>query len=97
MTPEQKYYNNVLLPELVVYFPEAEIIRVDPSTNRGKPDYIILNGKRWAALETKRSPTAGIQPNQEYWVNLFNDMSYASFVYPENQKRVIAELRGVLL
>ena len=44
-------------------------------------------------LEVKKSKNAKRQPNQEYYVDKLNDMSYATFVYPENKDKVMDELR----
>lgn len=69
-----------------------KILRLDPTLNRSIPDYIILCGDNWALLEFKKSKDANKQPNQNYYVQLFNEMSYASFVYPENSEEVINDL-----
>lgn len=70
-------------------FPGAIILKNDPDINQGFPDLTILWEDRWAVLEVKRSATASHQPNQDYYVNRLNAMSYSSFVYPENMKEVI--------
>lgn len=74
-------------------FPEAVIIHLDPNDIPGIPDMLILNDHRWAALEGKAYENASHQPNQDYYVSLLNDMSYSSFVYPENEEEVLYELQ----
>lgn len=71
-------------------FPDA-IIRKQEG-QQGFPDLLILHGKNWVALECKVSKNAHHQPNQDIYVNKLNDMSYASFIFPENEEEVLNEV-----
>lgn len=77
-------------------FPGCLVLKNDPKYKQGIPDLIILYGKHWAMTEIKRSKNATHRPNQDYWVKRLNTMSYAAFVYPENVKSIIEELKEVL-
>lgn len=73
-------------------FPGCIIIITDPTTQQGIPDRIILWHNKWAALEFKQSRTAKKRPNQDYYVDIMDRMSFAAFIYPENEEEVLREL-----
>lgn len=89
-------FQNLLIKEIKKSFPGSIILKNDPSYIQGFPDLLVLNGERWGALETKSSLESSIQPNQKYYVDLLNSMSYADFVYPENKERILNELQEAL-
>lgn len=68
-------------------------LKGNSATRQGVPDRMYLNGGRWAALEFKKDAKAVKQPNQPYYVEKLGEMSYASFVYPENADEVISGIR----
>lgn len=85
-----------LIKDLKNMFPGSIIMKTDPTYIQGLPDLLILHKDKWAALEVKRSATASKRPNQDYYVDKMDDMSYASFIYPENKEDVLDELRKTL-
>ena len=74
-------------------FPGCIVVHLDPNEIQGIPDLLILYNDMWAALEGKKSATASHRPNQDYYVDLMNQMSFASFIYPENKEEVLHELQ----
>lgn len=81
-----------LIKELKETFPGCMVLKNDPDYIQGIPDIIVLHKNKWATLECKKSATAERQPNQEYYINTMNDMSFSRFIYPENKDTVIKEL-----
>ena len=92
---ERDFQRN-LIKELKDIFVGCIIMKNDSSYIQGIPDLLILYKDRWAALEVKKSATASHRPNQEYYVDKMNEMSYASFIYPENKEDVLDELQQTL-
>jgi len=88
---EGRYQRHVIL-ELRKRFTGCVILKNDPTYVQGIPDLTILYMSRWALLEVKVSIDAPVQPNQEYYVSMLNDMSYAAFICPENEEDVFREL-----
>lgn len=81
-----------LISELEQRFPGCIVLKNDPDYIQGIPDLTILYRDRWASLECKRSEEAEKQPNQEYYVERMDDMSFSRFIYPENKEEVLHDL-----
>lgn len=89
-------FQKKLIDELRDRFPDSIILKNDPNYIAGIPDLLILNGNKWASLEVKKSAKAKHRPNQDYYVDKMNKMSYSSFVYPENKEDVLNDLERSL-
>lgn len=89
---ENKFQSD-LIKEIKERFEGCEVLKNDPNYIQGIPDLIILYKDKWAALECKREKNASKRPNQKYYVNKFNDMSYANFIFPENKEEVLDEIQ----
>lgn len=89
----ESVFQKRLIRKIKQMFPECMIIKNDSNYIQGVPDLLILCGNKWAMLECKRSKDADHQPNQDYYVELFDSMSFARFIFPENQEEVLYELQ----
>ena len=89
---ESKFQRD-LKKELKQMFPGCIITKMDSGDIQGIPDLLILYKNKWATLENKRSANASKRPNQEYYVNKMNEMSFSRFIYPENKEEVLNDLR----
>jgi len=81
-----------LKEELKARFPGCFIIKLDANQIQGIPDLLVLWGRSWAILETKRGVKSIRQPNQEYYVGLFDEMSFSAFVHPLNYREILDDL-----
>ena len=82
-----------LKKEIKQMFPGCIITKLDSGDIQGIPDLLVLlNDSRWFTLEVKKNSKAHKQPNQEYYVNKMNEMSFSRFIYPENKEEVLDEL-----
>lgn len=95
MTPESKFKKK-LIEEIERQYPGAVILKNDANRLQGIPDHIILFGPRWAMFEAKAYEKAEHRVNQDYYVHLLDDMSFARFVYPENKEIFLHELQQAL-
>lgn len=86
-------YQRKLIKKLNLLFPGCQILKLDPQENQGHPDLIILFRNLWAMLEVKFSAKAHQQPNQAHWVKVFDEMSFASFIHPQNEEQVLNDLQ----
>ncbi len=88
----ESVYQSRLIRELRERFPGCVILKNDTAYLQGIPDLTIFWGHLWAMLEVKASADAPVQPNQEYYVELMDGMSFAAFIHPENEAEVLREL-----
>lgn len=92
---ESKFQSN-LKKELKNMFPGCIVTKLDSGDIQGIPDLLILYKNKWATLENKKTAKAHRQPNQDYYVNKMNDMSFSKFIYPENKEEVLTDLKKYL-
>ena len=84
-------FQDKLRDELKNLFPGCMIFKMDQV--QGIPDLLILYKDKWASLENKKSANAKRQPNQEYYVDKMNEMSFSRFICPENKEEVLSDLQ----
>lgn len=89
----ERNYQAKLIKRIERALPEAYVRKAD--IQQGWPDLLILAPGFWALLEVKRGVPGpeDFQPNQEWWIEEFNNMSFSACIYPENEQDVIDGLR----
>lgn len=86
-------YQAKLIKRLYKMFPGCIVLKLDSLYQQGILDLIILYGSKWASLEVKASDRSRIQPNQRYFVDRLDEMSFAAFIHPENEAEVLDALQ----
>ena len=86
-------YQAKLIKKLKSLYPGCYVLKNDSSYMQGVPDLLILYKDKWATLECKKNATARHQPNQDYYVEDMNSMSFSRFIFPENEEEVLGELK----
>lgn len=92
-TMKESQFQYLLIKELKEEFPGCMVLKNDPNYIQGIPDILILFRDRWAALEIKKSKNSHHRPNQDYYVSVMDEMSFARFIYPENKEEILNELQ----
>lgn len=90
---KERYYQGRLINKLENLFPGCVVLKNDANYIQGIPDLIILYNDRWACLEVKNDSTSQVQPNQDYYIERLNEMSFAAYIYPENEAEVLDALQ----
>lgn len=96
MSKKESTFQGNLIKKIKTRFPECIVLKNDPTYIQGIPDLLILNNNKWVALECKKSKSASARPNQAYYIDKMNGMSWAAFVYPENEEEVLNEIQSAL-
>lgn len=93
----EKEYQAYLIKKIrTQVLPGSVVLKNDTQYRQGIPDLTVLYYERWGVLEVKASATAPERPNQDYYIDLLDGMSYAAFIFPENEQEILYELQQSL-
>ena len=90
---KENKFQEGLKKKLKTMFPGCIVTKLDSSDIQGIPDLLVLYKDKWAALEVKKEAKASHRPNQDYYVEKMDEMSFSRFIFPENEEDVLNELR----
>ena len=100
MSKRENEFQPALIKELRDMFPGCIIMKNDSGYIQGIPDLTILYKDHWAVLECKRDEEEYLKcvrtnnpPNQHYYVDKLNNMSFSRYIYPENKEEVLHDLQ----
>lgn len=85
-------FQSKTIKQLEKLLPGCIVLKNDSSYIQGIPDLIVLYNKRWAMLECKKDKTAPYRPNQKFYLDKTNHMSFSATIYPENKDEVLESL-----
>lgn len=85
-------YQGDLIKKIEKMFPGCIVIKNNPNYLQGIPDLSVFFRNTWATLEVKRTAGEKPRPNQPWYVETMNNMSFSAFIYPENEVEVLEAL-----
>lgn len=88
----ENQFQSKLIKEIKRRFPGSMVLKNDANYIQGIPDLTIFFNNKWATLECKKDSNAKRRPNQTYYVDKMNEMSFSRFICPENKEEVLNEL-----
>lgn len=91
---KESQFQHDLIKKIKDRFPGSIVMKNDPNYIQGIPDLTVLYKNKWATLECKKTQNAKHQPNQDYYVEEMNKMSFSSFICPENMEIVIQKMNS---
>ena len=86
-------YQSALIKRIKERFPGCFVLKNDTDYLQGVPDLLVLFRTRWAMLEVKASARSPFRPNQEYYLEQLDRLSFAAVIYPENEEEVLNDLQ----
>ena len=89
---ESKFQAHII-KRLEQTFPGCVVLKNDSGYRQGIPDLLVLYKTFWAMLEIKPAYNFHFQPNQEYYLGILNEMSFAAVVFPENEDEIFDDLQ----
>jgi len=97
LVAKESVFQGELIRELKSMFPGCLVLKNDSGYIQGIPDLLILFNGQWAALECKRGSGSTRRPNQAYYIDKMDEMSFARFIHPDNKEDVLSGLQQAFL
>jgi hypothetical protein len=92
----ESQYQSKLIKTIKKMFPGCIVLKNDSGYLQGVPDIIVLYENLWGSLEIKINEDAEVQPNQAYYIDKMDNMSFAAFIHPGNEAEVLHGLQEAL-
>lgn len=72
--------------------PGSIVLKNDANYIQGIPDLSVYWENKWAYLEVKANKDSPHRPNQDYYIDKANNMSFGSFISGDDYKTVLRKL-----
>lgn len=93
MSKLERDFQRTLIQDIHKRFPDAIVKKNDSGHIQGIPDLSVDIGAYSYHLEVKRSEKAPYRPNQEFYLEKYNQSGgWARTIYPENKELVLDEM-----
>lgn len=92
----ERDYQTKLIKKIKKMLPGCFVLKNDSGYQQGIPDLSVFYRDRWGILEVKPEKSAPFRPNQEWFLEQMNEMSFAACIYPENEEEVLHALQQSL-
>lgn len=92
MGKRENSFQSDLIKEIEQRYEGCVILKNDANYKQGIPDLTVFYKDRYAILETKKDCSATYRPNQQMYLDLFDEWAFAKRVEPENKEEVLHEL-----
>ena len=92
MAGKENKFQADLVKEIKKRFPGVIVLKNDANYLQGIPDLTILWKRCWAMLECKKSSSEIHQPNQDFYIEMADGLSFGRFIYPENKEAILDEM-----
>lgn len=92
----EKDFETQVVSNLQKRYPGSFVIKVNPHFIQGFPDRIFLYYNFWAAFDTKIAANSQKQPNQTYYIETLDKLSFATFVHPDNEMEFYNDIQRAL-
>mgnify|MGYP003608343340 CR=1 FL=1 len=89
---ERDFQKN-LIQELKERFPACVVMQNASSYIQEIPDLTVLYRDRCVVPELKPASGSSRRPNQSFYVEKLNEMSYAAYIHPGNKEQVLDEVQ----
>lgn len=91
-------YQRYLVKLFPTIFENCRVVINDPGLpgQQGIPDLTIFIGDWWGLLEVKASEKSKLRPNQQWWIDKWSQVTFCSFIYPDNEEEVIRAIQSAL-
>lgn len=85
-------FQKKLIKEIKNRFPDCMVLKNDADYIQGIPDLTVFYEDHWATLECKKTKKSSHRPNQDYYVDKMNRMSFSAFISPDNMEEVLDDM-----